>query len=204
MPEHLDLERALATVIARADPDARLSAKALSHLLASARTLSVRRGWRFLDRGDEVKELAVVTSGLFKFHLVDRLGHEVITTFATEGRLLMDYAASIRGTTASVAIEAVEDASVAVFPVAVMTELTAIDPGFERTLRLLVESEFANLTNRIYELLSLPPAEAYAAFMRDKLELASRIPRKDLASYLGITPTSLSRLSARRLREAKR
>ena len=95
--------------------------------------------------------------------------------------------------------EAVEAATVLAIDFGVLVALGRDHPGLQR---LLLDNVLANvmaLLSRVEGLLSLKPAERYDYLVERRPELLARVPRKYVAEYLGITPVSLSRISARRL-----
>jgi CRP-like cAMP-binding protein len=64
----------------------------------------------------------------------------------------------------------------------------------ERFFRLLLESNYVATHRRISYTLSASAEERYLAFLKTYPELAEQVPQHEIASYLGITPQSLSRI----------
>jgi CRP-like cAMP-binding protein len=67
-------------------------------------------------------------------------------------------------------------------------------PPMERFFRLLLEANYIAMHQRINESLSASAEERYLAFLRRYPQLVRQIPQNQIASYLGITPQSLSRI----------
>lgn len=63
--------------------------------------------------------------------------------------------------------------------------------------RRFAESEFLRTEQKLIPMLFLPAARRYETLLRERPELLRRVPLETLASYLGITPVSLSRIRAR-------
>ena len=69
--------------------------------------------------------------------------------------------------------------------------------GWERVGRRIAELQFIERELREHELLCLTPLQRYEKFRRERPQLLNIIPQYLIASYLGITPVSLSRIRAR-------
>ena len=79
-----------------------------------------------------------------------------------------------------------------------MEELYQQVPKFERYFRILLQNRLLSTQDRIHNHLTSPAKTRYEEFMHKYPTLAQRIPLKHMASFLGITPTYLSRLRAAR------
>jgi CRP-like cAMP-binding protein len=67
-------------------------------------------------------------------------------------------------------------------------------PRLERFFRLLVQKAYIASTARIYSNLSKPATQRYQEFIEKYPQIEQRVPNHQIASYLGITPQSLSRI----------
>ena len=68
----------------------------------------------------------------------------------------------------------------------------------ERAFYKMIEQDYVRQIKRLERIQTLTPAERYARLAADEPELLREVPLKHLASYLGVTPESLSRIRARR------
>ncbi len=93
-------------------------------------------------------------------------------------------------------LQALEDTTLLVIDHATYTELLARHVGWQVTARKLAELLFIIKEKREAELLLLSAPERYARFRRDFPGLEQRVNQYHIASYLGITPESLSRICA--------
>ena len=91
-------------------------------------------------------------------------------------------------------IDALEDTQVLLLRQADMETIYARAPVFERFFRLLMQSRYLALQERVNAALSESASEKYTHFMQKYRSLAQRIPQHFIASSLGIKPESLSRV----------
>jgi predicted nucleic acid-binding Zn ribbon protein len=69
---------------------------------------------------------------------------------------------------------------------------------------VIAEDHYRQRERREQELLLNSATERWATFMRQQPDLAKRLPQKIIASYLGITPVALSRITAGTRKAAKK
>ena len=144
--------------------------------------------------------LSVVRSGLVKLVYLREDGSERIKSFIAEGGFfasLAGLAADGRTTFSAVAMEP------AVVDQLSYPQILALGDrhlAWQKALRVGIEHYGARKEKRERELLTLSPEARYRLFMQESPELLGRVPQKDLALYLGITPVALSRIRGRMLR----
>ena len=95
---------------------------------------------------------------------------------------------------AAIAMDALE---VELLGYPVLRELGDRHIAWQRALRAGIEHYGARKEKRERELLTLTPIDRYRLFIAEEETLAARIPQKDLALYLGVTPVALSRIRGR-------
>lgn len=76
-------------------------------------------------------------------------------------------------------------------------------PKLERYFRILMEKNLAANRQRIIDRLSLTAKERFVSFCNTYPELINRIPQKQMASYIGVTPEFLSKMRSEYLRSLK-
>jgi CRP-like cAMP-binding protein len=155
------------------------------------------------DKGDFFLELnaipvysGLVTKGAFREFYIDKNGREYNKAFCFNGDFTGSYYDLNRGVPSTVAIQALTDSRVLVLRQTEFKKLFKSDPFWVR-----VAYEFAhNLLMKKFEkesqLLLLSAAERYDLLQKEHPELEQMIPAYHIASYLGITPISLSRIRA--------
>ena len=173
------------------------TAEELALLKPDVAMMSLRRGSPFAEEGKVAKLIGMVVRGDMR-HYYTRDGIERTTYFYFEGALVGDYFSCVTGQPGKLTIEAITDCEVLVFPYAVLKNLFVKSHTWERFGRLLAEYIALGLEERMVTLLMMTPEERYQDLLasnRDKI--LARIPQHYIASYLGITPVSLSRIRAR-------
>jgi CRP-like cAMP-binding protein len=80
-----------------------------------------------------------------------------------------------------------------------LEELYQKVPRLERYFRILVQNAYMAAMNRIYSNLSKPALERYQEFINRYPDIEQRVPNHQIASFLGITPQSLSRVRSQNL-----
>lgn len=139
----------------------------------------------------------VVERGLLKLHYLLADGEEWIKSFSQTGMFLGSLSALEPGGRSSFAVTALEVSVVERIDFRQLEALAARHPAWLWALYRAMQRLAVLKEERERVLLTLTPPQRYAEFLREDVSLAERIPLKDLARYLGITPVSLSRIRAR-------
>jgi CRP-like cAMP-binding protein len=147
-----------------------------------------------LQEGDVCRHLAFVNSGCLREYTVDRKGDEHIIQFAIEGWWISDLNSFLSGEPASHNIDALQDSDVLLLDKSARENLFESVPPMDRFFRLLLEANYVATHKRINEALSASAEERYLTFINTYPQLVEQIPQNQIASYLGITPQSLSRI----------
>ncbi|NVO31681.1 Crp/Fnr family transcriptional regulator [Hymenobacter lapidiphilus] len=167
-------------------------------LAAALRPRQLRRKELFVRQGAPSAELALVLVGSCRLFYTRPSGEERTTYFFFENHLLGDYHSCLTGQPSAFGIEALGPTELLIFPYAVLRGLYDEFPVYERFGRRLAEYHLLGTDARLAELLLLSPEQRYQALLAShKTKILERIPQHYIASYLGVTPVSLSRIRAR-------
>jgi CRP-like cAMP-binding protein len=163
----------------------------------------VAKGATFIEPGQPSNEAAIVVSGLFRFYYTDADGREATKAFRGPGELVAAYAELLDKRPSRTTIEALEDAELLVVRHERVTALYKDHPCWQELGRVIAEDHYRQRERREQELLLNSATERWMTFRAECPELAARLPQKIIASYLGITPVALSRISvaARRTKQ---
>ncbi|MES1225493.1 MAG: Crp/Fnr family transcriptional regulator, partial [Bacteroidota bacterium] len=119
---------------------------------------------------------------------------ELIMQFAPEGWWIGDMYSSITGEPAEHSIDAIEDSELLLLTNQAREQLLQEAPVFERFFRLLLQNSFIALQRRLKGNIILTAEEKYKNFISLYPNIVQRVPQHNIASFLGITPESLSRI----------
>lgn len=149
----------------------------------------------FLLRPGEVcRAENFILKGCLKEYSLDPGGSEHILMFGIEGWWVGDLLSFLTGRESNYYIEALEDTTLVQITKPDLDELYERVPKFERFFRLILQNAFIAHLERIDQNLSMSAEERYLAFNRKYPAFEKRIPLKQVAAYLGITPVFLSML----------
>ncbi len=147
-----------------------------------------------LNEGDVCKYIGFVNTGCLREYKIDNKGVEHILQFAIEDWWVSDLNSFLTGLPASYNIDALQDSDVLLLEKSAREELLKNCPKMERFFRLLIEANHVASQRRIADSLSASAEERYLKFIKTYPKLFEQVPQNQIASYLGITPQSLSRI----------
>ena len=154
----------------------------------------LRKRQYLLQAGDVSKYIAFVEKGLLRTYLVDEKGTELIMQFAPAGWWTGDIYSNLTNEPSEYNIDAIEDTETLLLTSQGYEELLAKAPVFERFYRLLIQNSFIAMQRRLKGSLILSAEEKYKNFVQLYPDIVQRVPQHYIASFLGITPESLSRV----------
>ena len=154
----------------------------------------LRKRQYLLQQGDVTKYTAFVEKGLLRSYVIDDKGAELIMQFAPEGWWINDMYSAITGEPAEQNIDAIEDSELLLLTNQGYEQLMQEAPVFERFFRLQLQNSFVALQRRLKGNIILTAEEKYKNFIHSYPNIAQRVPQDNIASFLGITPESLSRI----------
>ena len=141
--------------------------------------------------------MAVIGTGIVKLVYLRADGGERIKSFIAEGGFFASLAALVPNGHTSFAAVAMTDVQLEQIPYAALRDFGDRHIAWQRAMRAALQHYGARKEKRERELLVLTPEERYRSFLAEEPALAARVPQKDLALYLGITPVALSRIRGR-------
>ena len=144
--------------------------------------------------GDSDHKLIFVSSGLLRFYYPAEDGRESNKAFLTEGTFGGALAAAALELPLLYGVEALEETSLLAADMADLSALFDEHPVFDRFGRKLAERILMRKELRMRSLLQQNAKERYLTLRQAQPDLVGRIPQYHLASYLGVTEASLSRL----------
>jgi len=149
----------------------------------------------FLQRaGDVSRHAAFVASGCLRSYVIDAGGKEHIIQFAPETWWLADGASLMTGKPSQYFVDAVEESVLLLIEPAAHQAIVERVPGYAVAFRTGLQKHNAAKDERIVTALSSSAEERYLEFLERYPSLAQRVPQWMLASYLGVSPETVSRI----------
>lgn len=155
-----------------------------------------RKGECVVRQGERNSDFYVVSRGIWLGHYLDD-GADVSVWFAGEGEALFSTWGYVGNEVSKISIEAMCDAELYGISKADLEAFFARSAGAANFGRRLFEEQFLALENWMLSGGAPRAEERYRTLMEESPELLQYVPLKHIASYLWITPQSLSRIRAK-------
>jgi CRP-like cAMP-binding protein len=152
----------------------------------------IKRRQLILTEDEVCKHYTFVAEGCFKVFQVDKKGVAHNLQFAAENDWIMIIDSFYSQKKSNVNIEAIEPSTIFQISRPDLIYFFRTYPKFDRNFRVIVETRFAKLENRLLQIVSSTAEQRYLSFLRQYPALSQRLPNTQIASYLGITPEFLS------------
>lgn len=161
---------------------------------------SFKKGENFITANQINTKIAFILKGGFRFYY-EKNDSEITCLLAFENNLIGSFESNILKQPCTQTIQAIEDAQLFIIDYKDLEKLYNISPKFERVGRLILEFYIAYLQQRITSYLLDTPEERYRRLVLETPDLLNRVPLQYIASYIGVTPVSLSRIRKRILKK---
>lgn len=156
----------------------------------------VSKGSFLLKEGQLIKSSFHLFKGCVReYYLKD--GEEKTVAFYTAGDSLTDGGNQINQVCSSVNWECMAECIISIFPDEVEKEMYRRFPRLESICRIEVEKKYSQYKKSLHTYLASTPEERYESLIETKPEVFQTVPLYHIASYLGVTPESLSRIRRR-------
>jgi len=147
----------------------------------------------FLKQG-RVSEALYLTGGFMRAYAFDREGNELTTNFFVPGSAVSEPASFFLRTESMENIQAITECQTYTISYDRMNKLFHSVPEFREFGREMLVKELVTLKQRTLAMIQKSAEERYAALINEVPEIFQRVQLKYIASYLGVTDTSLSRI----------
>ena len=154
----------------------------------------VKKKKNLLNEGEICRYLYFVEKGALRSYTIDKEGNEHVIQLAIEDYWIADLSSFVTQSPGTITIEAIEDCEVLLLPNLELERLYDEIPSLGTFFRKLYQRAYVHLQARLHASHSTVAEERYLELIRLQPKINARIPLTHIASYLGITPESLSRI----------
>ncbi|MGQ3013767.1 MAG: Crp/Fnr family transcriptional regulator [Flavobacteriales bacterium] len=160
---------------------------------SKARTLRLKKDEYFSEAGKIPRQVGFVVEGVIRGCYYNNKGEEITRCFISENSLVCDYVHFEAHTVSSEYLQACTDCHLLVFSATDWDELSHIIVGWDNIKHKMVQLCMYQ-KSRKGPVISQDAGTRYAEFIENHPTLLNRVPLSYIASYLGVTPQSLSRI----------
>jgi CRP-like cAMP-binding protein len=154
----------------------------------------LRKRQYLLQEEDVCRYVAFVSKGMLRSYTTDEKGNECVIQFAPEGWFISDLYSLITGEPSTQNIDAIEDSELVLISIAVQDYLQQTIPEFLKFNYQQVCGAYIALQRRLADMSALSAEEKYLKLLNTYPDIVQRVPQHMIASYMGLTPETLSRV----------
>jgi CRP-like cAMP-binding protein len=163
-------------------------------IIQSYQEIHVKKGDYFLREGKVANHYWFIQSGLVRSYAIDPSGKDISTNFYASGDLLIDWPSFFMRQPIRENIQAITDCVCWQLDFNTFQNLFHSIEAFREQGRANLVKSYFTLKNHTISIIADQAKERYLKLIKEKPELSQNVSLKHLASYLGITDTSLSRI----------
>ena len=171
-----------------------LSLEAEAYLLSISTKKTFAKGTTLIREGQQVDKIYFVTDGCLRSYCIDKSGKEHTLQFAIKNWWISDYIAIHNNESATLTVECLKESEIIEFNAKKLNGILTLFPEYEPFQRNLLERHVVSLHKRILSQLQLTASERYELFLEQYPDIEHYTRNYHIASYLGITQESLSRI----------
>jgi len=170
------------------------NAAVLEEAINSFKEKELSKNEFFMKEGIVSNEYMILESGFLRAFTHDTEGNDVTTNFYGAGSLVLEVASFFHRTPAKENMQALVDSKGWVITFEKLNGLFHAHPAFRETGRFLLVKGFAALKERMLSMINETAEQRYLTLLQRNPDIFQQAPLKHIASYLGVTDTSLSRI----------
>jgi len=170
-----------------------LSIEAENAITEISSVINIKKNENLQPIGHTCKTIYFINKGIARIYYY-KDGIDITESFAFENNIIARVESLFTGKPSRKAIHILEDAEVVAIDANQFFKLYDNFPEIERMFRKIVEAKYVETVNRIEGIQFHPAEERYKALLHEAPDVLFRVPLKYIASYLGITQVSLSRI----------
>ena len=168
-----------------------------TQLLASIFSMKKFKSKEFFTiEGKRSNKIGFINTGLSNSFYIDEQGEKQTVCFSTEQMWVFDPISYFTEAKCRFSIQFLEDSTVSIAIRDDIEKLCEVNQNINTVLRKMIEQSYVFMLDRIITKNTQTARERYLTIMKEYPDIFQRIPLKLIASYIGITESSLSRIRA--------
>lgn len=172
-----------------------LSKDAENAITAICSIVKIKKNQELQTIGQTCKTIYFIKSGIARIYYY-KDGIDITESFAFENNIIARVESLFTGKPSRKAIQILEDSEIIAINAIELFKLYNTFPEIERLFRKIIEVAYVDTVNRIEGIQFHSAEERYISLIREEPTVLKKVPLKHIASYLGITQVSLSRIRA--------
>lgn len=161
---------------------------------SKAKSLELKKDEYFSEAGKTPNRVAFIVTGILRVCYYDSKGEEITKYFIDENNFAVDINSFTQKIPSSEYVQAITDCSLLIFSTEGLNELSMTIIGWDSIINQITTKALIEKVNKLSPMLAEDATTRYLMFLEKFPTLANRIPLSNLASYMGITQSSLSRI----------
>ncbi len=174
-----------------------VSEEELTTILSHFKPLTPLKNEVLLTHGQTSQRTFFVGKGCLRILFINENGQDATRYFAFENQFATALISFITRQPSEEFIQAVEDTELLYINHTDFHHLLEIVPPWEKFYRHYLEGAYVNNTNRLMTFITLDAKERYRQLLQENPAIVQRLPNKIVASYLGISQETLSRIKSK-------
>ena len=171
-----------------------LNQQQIDLIKSKAVTKKIKKDTYYQEAGKIPREVIFLTEGILRICYYNNKGEDITKYFIDENHFVVDINSYNQGIPSSEYVQAITDCEYSVLSKEAMLELSMTIITWDKIIAKITAKGLSDKLNKISPMMAEDATERYLKFLDNFPTLANRIPLSYLASYLGITQSSLSRI----------
>lgn len=174
-----------------------------SPLFAVTRQVKLQANETYIREGDKDRRLAYIEKGIMRAYTQKQNGDEATLFLRWEKQFIASHDTIIHRKPSRFVYRALEDVTLLEIDYDVLEAVMKVHPQFEPLRNFFLLRMLSESLAMMEAFVTLSPEERYRNLLAERFDVVNRVPDKYIASMLGITPVSLSRIRKRMLEKGK-
>lgn len=148
----------------------------------------------FCHQNQPTSHIGYIASGIFRYERTDSQENSHIVGYSFANDFVCDYTSIIRSTDSLVTAQAVTDSTIYLLSKQDIDDYWEMSMETQRFGRLAAETLFVDMYQRLLNFYCTTPIQRYTSLLQDRPDLLKHITLKEVASYIGVTPETVSHI----------